>query len=427
MNPIPSENKDVVMNGLVLQAKLEELRRQLRELHRRRAAAKILCVAALVAAALAWLGPFMGWPFRSIVSLFGAFLVCAGLASTWWARRLRWSDLELARMIEQRHPDLNALLLTAVEQINQDEEGNIFKERLLDTAAGHGARTNWTATVTGKGLRRTAWGLYGAALLCVAAVVLMVASRPRATKQAAPEEAARLATAPTPAPELTATVTPGDTEVERGTRLIVEARFAKEVPAEATLIITEPDGVERERVPMRLTVDQQVFGGLIARVDKDAKYRVEFGAQRTKDYEVITYVHPALERADVRITPPEYSGLPPKEIKNTLKVSALEQSELEFRFKINKPVKEAELFGQDKTVVPLKPLPNDATVLVGAMKAEKTQKWRLHLVDDRERANKNPPWISVTVQTNQLAKIEVVFPKRDIQVSAIQELPVEAK
>ena len=32
------------------------------------------------------------------------------------------------------------------------------------------------------------------------------------------------------------------------------------------------------------------------------------------------------------------------------------------------------------------------------MKAEKTQKWRVHLVDDKERSNKNPPWISVTVQ-----------------------------
>jgi hypothetical protein len=48
-------------------------------------------------------------------------------------------------------------------------------------------------------------------------------------------------------------------------------------------------------------------------------------------------------------------------------------------------------------------------------------------VDEAERANKNPPWFTVTVQSNQLAKIEVVFPKRDLQVSSLQELPVEAK
>jgi hypothetical protein len=185
--------------------------------------------------------------------------------------------------------------------------------------------------------------------------VFMIASRPRSETAAASPRL--VAPAPMAAPVvLAATVTPGDTEVEKGARLVVEARFEKEVPPDATLIVTEPDGAERERIPMRLSVDQQVFGGLIARVDKDAKYRVEFGSQRSDDYKVTTYVHPALERADVRITPPAYTGLPPKEIKNTLKVTALENSDLEFRFKINKPVKDAELFAQDKTVLTLKPL-----------------------------------------------------------------------
>ncbi|MDZ4288203.1 MAG: hypothetical protein U0984_09600 [Prosthecobacter sp.] len=426
MNPTPSENKELVMNALVLQAKLDGLRRELRELHRRRAAAKILCVAALLAAILTWLGPFMGWPFRSVVSLFGAFLVVSGLLSTWWSSRLRWSDLELARLIEGRHADLNALLLTAVEQMDPAVGETLFKERLLDSASAHGARTNWTSTVTARGMRWTNWGLGAAAVLCLLSIAFMIVKRPHADKRSASEVAAAAAVAPAP-PVLTANVTPGDTEIERGTRLIVEAHFEKNVPAEATLIVTEPDGAERERVPMRLTVDQQVFGGLIARIDKDAKYRVEFGDQRSDDYRITTYVHPALERADVTITPPAYTGLPVKEIKNTLKVSALEHSDLAFRFKINKPVKEAELFAEDKTILPLKPLPDDPTVLTGRLKAEKTQKWRLHLVDEKERANKNPPWLSIKVQENQLAKIEVVFPKRDIQVSALQELPVEAK
>lgn len=413
------------MNALVLQAKLDGLRANLRELHRRRAAAKILCAAAVQAALLAWVGPLMGWSFRAIATLFGAALVVSGLLSTWWSRRLRWSDIELARMIETRHPDLNALLLTAVEQLDPVAGENLFRQRLLDSASEHGARTDWKSTVTSRGLRWTNWGLGAAAVLCLLSIGFMIVKRPHAAKPAAQSLAAAAATPP--APLLTATVTPGDTEVERGTRLIVEARFEKDVPAEATLIISEPDGAERERVPMRLTVDQQVFGGLIARVDQDAKYRVAFGEQHSEEFRISTFVYPALERADVRITPPAYSGLPAKEIKNTLKVSALEHSDIAFRFKINKPVKEAELFAEDKTILPLKPLPDDPTILTGILKAEKTQKWRLHLVDDKERANKNPPWISITVQTNQLAKIEVVFPKRDIQISALQELPVEAK
>ena len=87
-----------------------------------------------------------------------------------------------------------------------------------------------------------------------------------------------------PDPEFSATITPGDAEIERGSRLVVEATFAKDVPADATLIVSEIDGKERDRIPMRLTVDEKVFGGMIAKVDKDARYHVEFGDGKSKQH-----------------------------------------------------------------------------------------------------------------------------------------------
>jgi len=178
---------------------------------------------------------------------------------------------------------------------------------------------------------------------------------------------------------------------------------------------------------MRLTVDEQVFGGLISKVDRDTKYHVEFANQKSQQHSITVFDYPALVRADVIVTPPAYTKLPAKETKNTLKVTALEGSDIAWHIKVNKPLTAAELYGEDKSVIELKSSAADAALLTGTMKAEKSQKYRLHLVDEADRANKNPPWITVTVQTNQLAKIEVVFPKRDLQVSSIQELPVEAK
>ena len=75
--------------------------------------------------------------------------------------------------------------------------------------------------------------------------------------------------------------------------MIVEATFTKDVPAEAALVVTELDGKERDRIPMRLTVDEKVFGGLIAKVDKDARYRVEFGDSKSKEHTITTFVYPA--------------------------------------------------------------------------------------------------------------------------------------
>ncbi|TDU71263.1 hypothetical protein EI77_02385 [Prosthecobacter fusiformis] len=344
-------------------------------------------------------------------------------------RRIR-QRRSVARTLETRLPDLNGLLLTA-EGLLDKPDLNILEQRVISAATDHAASHDWTATLTRSQSRPLRWLMYFGLLLWVNAFLFMnhrwnQAHNPSQPNQIAVKENAT----PSPSPSaLSVTLTPGDTEIERGSRLIIEATFAQDVPAEATLVVTEPDADAsvRERIPMRLTIDGQVFGALITRVDKDARYHVEFASEKSQQHTITTFVYPALERADVKITPPEYTGLPSKEIKNTLKVTALEGSALDFTFKINKPVKEAELFGEDRTIIPLVPSPTDPTVLTARMKVDKSQKWRLHLVDDKERANKNPPWLSLKVQSNQLAKIEIVFPKRDIQVSSIQELPVEAK
>ncbi len=61
------------------------------------------------------------------------------------------------------------------------------------------------------------------------------------------------------------------------------------------------------------------------------------------------------------------------------------------------------------------------------MTPEATQKYRLHLVDAQERSNKQPPWFKVNILSDQPPKVEIVFPKRDLAVSPIQEMPLEVK
>jgi len=395
-----------------------------------RGARQHLCyVIVYLLAAVASLG--VGWKIKHMTWMTGTApwwllvipVLVAVAAAFWYSRHMR-QRRDVARVLERKLPGANGLLITA-EGLLDKPDLNILEQRVISAATDHGATHDWTAVLTRSRSRTLRWLMYFGLLLWVNSFLFMNHRWTQA--HARPEATVKSAEEPKVAAVLSATLTPGDTEIERGTRLIVEARFDQEVPADATLVVTEPDGQERERIPMRLTVDEQVFGGLISKVDKDALYHVEFGAERSKEHTITTFVYPALERADVKITPPAYTGLPVKEIKNTLKVTAMEGSDLEFSFKVNKLVKDAELFGEDKTVLPLKPSATDPLILTATMKAETSQKWRLHLVDDKQRANKNPPWISVRVQSNQLAKIEVVFPKRDIQVSAIQELPVEAK
>lgn len=395
-------------------------------------------------------------------SMLGLIVLC--LVAWLKGRRNIWSDHDIARIIEQKHPSLDSLLLTAIEhEPEADEPTGFMHERLINHALARAATQNWPVTVANKPYTRA---LAAAWLAVIAFVVTDVALRLNMPDQKSKiaQQVAETSSKPT---AFEATLTPGDAEVERGSRLIIEARFNGPVPADAMLIVSEPDGKVRERLPMRLTVDEQVYGGLISKVDADTKYHVEFANQKSKEHTITVFDYPALVRADVIVTPPEYTKLPAKETKNTQKVTALEGSKIAWKIKVNKPLIDtpptpeqapvasdpfakpaakpslqattkpaspvgphltaAELFGEDKSIITLTPSSEDPTVLEGVFTAEKSQKYRLHLVDEADRANKNPPWFKVTVQSNGLAKIEVIFPKRDLQVSSIQELPVEAK
>ncbi|MBB5035808.1 hypothetical protein [Prosthecobacter dejongeii] len=418
------------MNDHILKAKLDELQARLRTIQNHRHAA-IVTLGTASGIALLHAGNLtprssLGW-----LALFVTLPTFFILLSLWLRPWKKWDHRSIARLVESRFPELNALLLTATENLNTlgEENRNVFTQRVLEQAVDQGARQDWVSVLTQR-QQRWAQGLnyVGTFALFIMVTVATLWHRDRIAERQSNQEIAKKDTpAAAAAPTFAVTLTPGDVEIERGSRVIVEATFAQDVPPEASLVVSELDGAVRERLPMRLTVDGQIFGGLIARVDADAHYHVEFQGGRSQQHRLTTFVYPALVRADVKITPPAYTGLPVKEVKNTLKVTAMEGSTLDFIFQVSGPVKEAELFGEDKTILPLKPSPTDPTQLIATMKAEKTQRWRLHLVDAQERANKNPPWLSVKVQSNQLAKIEVVFPKRDIQVSAIQELPVEAK
>ncbi|MCX6849418.1 MAG: hypothetical protein NTY98_10895 [Verrucomicrobia bacterium] len=431
----------------ILEARIAEVREALRRARLMRHLAVVFAIGIVVRGAFLLATLNGGHVSKGIDrwSLLG--LLVLGLIAWVKGRRNIWSDHDIARVIERKHPSLDALLLTAIEHEPEAEvPAGFLHERLIDRALAHAATQNWPVTVAQKPFRR-------ACLMAVFAMATFfitdVAFRLMDMRRNQVSGVAKIqADEKDRATEFMATLTPGDAELERGSRLIIEARFNGPVPADATLVVSEADGKERERLPMRLTVDEQVFGGMINKVERDAKYHVEFADQKSQVHTLTVFDFPALVGSDVIVTPPEYTKLPAKETKNTRKVSALEGSKIVWKIKVNKPLiaageagaparKEvspfaphltaAELFGEDKSVIALTPSAEDAMVLEGSLMAEKTQKYRLHLVDEAERGNKNPPWFTVTVQSNQLAKIEMVFPKRDLQVSSIQELPVEAQ
>ena len=153
-------------------------------------------------------------------------------------------------------------------------------------------------------------------------------------------------------------VTPGDTEVERGTSLVITARFegidGDAVPDEAELLCTAADGSER-RIGMAQNLDDPVLGGFVPSIDQAFRYRIVTPDWQSQDFDVDVFEYPSLVRSDAHLKYPDYTAMGEKRVEDTVRVSAVEGTEVTWICFLNKPVATAELVSADGTTVALQP------------------------------------------------------------------------
>jgi hypothetical protein len=354
-----------------------------------------------------WISPWL-FLLLLLAALVWTFIV-------WRRSKLAPLDFHtIARGIEAENPKLHALLLTAVEQKPDaaTQELNYLQDRVIREALAEDRRSLWRKRAA-KQLRLAQLGNVGALALLVVVFITLY--------QAAPPRVAILKMT-----GRSVTVTPGDTSVEKGGSLVVLAKFEGEVPAEAVLVVRPANEPER-RIPLTKNLDDPVFGTSVPDIKSELTYRVEYGGESTRDFKVSTFEFPRLEKADAKVTFPEYTSLPEKTIEDTRRVSAVEGSALDYTFHLNKPVKSATLVPKDGPQIPVLADTNRPNVYVSNFKLEKSGRYELILVDDAGRTNKVPPLFVLEALTNRAPELKFAFPKGDQRVSALEEIAFKAE
>ena len=162
-------------------------------------------------------------------------------------------------------------------------------------------------------------------------------------------------------------------------------------------------------------------------MNRSLTYRVEYGARQTREFTVTVFEYPKLERADAKLTFPEYTGLPEKTIADTRRVSAVEGSVLDYTFFLNKPVATAKLMAKDKTGVSLAADTNHANIYHVEFAIEQNRQYELELVDDAGRTNKIPPQFVIEALKNRAPDLKFAFPRGDQRLSALEEIAFQAE
>ncbi|MGC4031913.1 MAG: hypothetical protein QM754_09315 [Tepidisphaeraceae bacterium] len=225
-------------------------------------------------------------------------------------------------------------------------------------------------------------------------------------------------------PAAAPTIEPGDTSVERGTGLLVLARFAGQLPSDVQLLTKSADG-SINTAAMTRSMDNPVFANRIANVQGDLQYAVASGGSQSQWFSAKVFEYPELKQADVSLRYPAYTKLSERTQEDIRSVTAVEGSTAVLRLKLNKPVDAAELLAPDGTTISLVRDAAQPDVVSTSIDLKQSQRLRLRLVDAEKRENKQPAAeIALNVNPNRPPELKPVSPGRDVDVSPLQELTV---
>lgn len=396
-----------------LQEQLDRVVRRQRRVALWRALSVCWGVAAAVGLLILFIEREVGW--RSALALPLVGLATLGTALLVWKRQQNQATdwREVARCIEARQPQLQGRLLTAIQQ-HPDSAGqwNYLQERLAGETLELSRRGDWAETIPSKRLRLVQTVHWSAVAVLALVLVGLGTTGGRHLLVRRTGEGA-------------VSVTPGDTTLERGNSLVVLAKFKGALPPVVELVFGAPGALQR--IPLIKSLGDPMFGGSIPEVTSNFAYHVEYGKERTRDFNVTVFEHPRLERADVGLNYPAYTGLAPKRIENTRRVSAVEGSHLDLALRFNKPVSSATLVPRDKqhTAIPLDLQTNQPAADLKQFPLTASESYDLQLVDAEGRTNKVPAEFVFNVLKNRTPELRLTSPRGDLRPSPIEEVRFE--
>ena len=364
----------------------------------------------------AWLKQQQGWDHPNALTAF-ITLWFAGTLIVWIRHRMTQVSLRsVARKIEEEHPSLEAALITALDQQPDPKSGDyhLLQTRVIREALENNLKEPWDQPFH---IQLFFTGVMRFASLLIVAIAAFFLSKPidPAKKINKPDVfRGKLA------------VEPGNLELERGDAVVITARFGQKIPTRVNLVVMPSNGQTR-KLSMNKSMDDPLFGTSILSVDADTVYYVEFDDNKSETYKLTTFEHPKLQQADAHLDYPEYTGEESRTIKDTLRISAVEGTQLDYEFFMNKPVTKANLKDRDGNLISLNADTTRSNTYKLSTVLQTSSRYILDLEDADGRANKLPAEIVIKVATNQPPALKLTFPGGDQRFSALEEVTFEGE
>jgi hypothetical protein len=335
-------------------------------------------------------------------------------------RAMRWpNEQKLARLVEERCPELEDRLATAVAIGNSGGLAPL----VLEDAAARASQLDPANVVTRAAVRLAAWRAAAAVALLAAAFILAWSSIERvwltAWLRAFPDA-------------LQVVVEPGDARVRAGQPLTIQARlagapaaFARHAPL---LVIGSGDAARTlPMVPAPAGGDSaRGHAADLGAVDRTFTYHVTAAGIRSRDYTITAVRPPRVTRIDLRYQYPAFTGLAPRTEVDGGDVYAPAGTRVQLSVRTDRPIAAAELTLGDNRRIDLKPSASTSE-LEGVIVVDRDDAYRVALSDGEGLSNPGETEYFIRMMDDRPPDVRILRPGGDRQATPLEEVLVEAR
>lgn len=398
---------------------LHAIRRRWLTIAALRAAALALLAGSLVLAAAALAERLLQPPDTALLALaaLAVALVFGVALALAWRLRHRPDAARVARFVEERCPELNDAIVTAVEIQRSAGPTDSFAPLVVASAVARLAALDPARVIDPRELRVAAWRAGAAALgFAIAALVAWPFA----------EKAAQVAYVRLFPSSISVHVRSGDMRIPAGRPVTIAASVAGRHGTLARIApVVTLETAQGQSATLAMTAAAGGYELHIAALERSFKYKVTAGPAQSRDYAVTALFPARVQRIEVHYDYPAFTGLQPRQERDGGDVYAPAGTRVRLVVHTDKSVASGRLaFAEGKPAVALAKA-NDRT-LESSLTIQGEAAYRVALVDADGLGSDGIEYF-IRVMDDRPPDVHILRPSGDQQITPLEEVPIEAR
>jgi len=331
----------------------------------------------------------------------------------------RPSPEQLARHVEERHPELEDRLVSAVELggVDNPRVSTQILDKLLDDARFHIEPLNLPKTVRPQST--LLWSSVAAALMVMVGAYLFSHQNFSVTSFNRIFTPWKIRAVDTQ-PQLL--VTPGHARVPRGAAQEIRAETIR-FDADAVTLYFSTNDTAWNKTEMDRAEQENTFVFNLFDIQSPTRYYVKADDKISDIFNLTVYDAPQIKRVDLIYSYPDYTGLKTQHESDGGDIWAPEGTQVTITAIADKALKDGRIVVSETTL--LRTTISADTVVTASFTVTHDTQYKIHITDVDGLTNDPPPEYYVHALPDLPPILTIEKPGRDIQASMIEEVPIK--